>query len=167
MTSGARDGLVREWTCDTCGERVSDPARALVVWQVGHAGEDGPSLYREFRIVHKTFRNEPDPRDCDPGNEGGFTHSLELDNFLGADGLTRLLSFLSAGPLIGPGRSRIAPEDLDGYVDLVRRLQVPDYERARPRFGDESTLNWLSDANEIAPYTTDMLGRIADGRLSR
>jgi hypothetical protein len=167
MTSGARNGLVLEWTCDTCGEPVSDPARALVVWQVRHDEEDGPSLYREFRIVHKTFRNEADPRDCDPGNEGGFTDSLELDNFLGADGLTRLLSFLSAGPLIGAGRSRIAPEDLDGYVDLVRRIQVPNYDRARPRFGDETTLDWLSDANEIAPYTTGMLARIADGRLGR
>jgi hypothetical protein len=73
------------------------------------------------------------------------------------------LSWLSAGPLREDGGIRVA--DMDEYVDLVRRVQTPYYEEARPRFGDEKTYHWLGDANEYYPYLPKTLQRIAEGAL--
>lgn len=152
-------GPPSSWTCDTCGEPITDPARGLVVWRI----EDG--IYTDFRIVHKTFRSEPDPRDCDPGDEAGYTMNLELDNYLGPDGLTMLLGCLSNGPLMGGGPASLNPVDLDSFTDLVRRVQIPDYERARPRFRDDRIREAFADANAWSPYRQDILSRIADGKI--
>jgi hypothetical protein len=162
-TSGESSEPLRSWICDTCSEPITDPTRALVVWR-----SDADSYtYSDFLIVHKTFRDRANPRYCDPEAEAGYTMSLDLDRILGVNGLTMLLSWLSYGPLKGGGGSRIAPSDLDAFVDLVRRVQVPNYEQARPRFRDEHTRHYLDDANEYYPYLPEVLERVAKGTLGR
>lgn len=151
------------WVCDTCGElATSDDNSGMVVWQTHDT--DGRFDYYDFKIVHKTIASDPHPYRCDPGAENGFTSSLPLNAFLGADGLALLLSWLSQGPLKSGGTEpRVV--DMDQFVDLVRRVQTPYYEEARSRFDDERTHYWLGDANEYAPYRPDTLRRIADGTL--
>lgn len=162
-TSGESSEPLRSWICDTCGEPITDPTRALVVWR-----SDGDSYtYSDFMIVHKTFRREANPRHCDPGAKSGYIMNLDLDHFFGVNGLTMLLSWLSIGPLKDGGGSRIASSDLDAFVDLVRRVQVPNYEQARPRFREEDTRYWLDDANEYYPYLPEVLDRVAKGTLGR
>lgn len=157
MTTEASSGPLRAWTCDTCGEPITDPERALVIWQTS----DDHRHYHSFRIVHKSI----DGRRCDPGARSGFMMNLDLNYFLGPEGLALLLSWLSAGPLKGGGECRVAAEGMDAYTDLVRRLQLPHYEEARPKFGDEHTRHWLDDANEVYPYLPDVLERVANGIL--
>jgi hypothetical protein len=71
--------------------------------------------------------------------------------------LTTLLSWLSRGPVDGGGHPDVAIEDLDGYVDLVRRLQIPHYEQARRRFRDQEVHEKLVGVNPVHPYTQDNL----------
>jgi hypothetical protein len=142
MTSRALPRSPASWFCDTCDGQVTDPADGLVIWRDPSQGGGGRAFH-DFKIVHKGR--------CDPQVEAGYTLSLGLGRFTGPDGLTLLLSWLSAGPLQGGGRPRIAPQDLDSYVDLVRRVQVPGYEQARRRFGDPGVRKRYAASDETLP----------------
>lgn len=143
------------WSCDTCAGQVTDPAGAVVVWR-GPGQGGGGRAFHDFKIVHKGR--------CDPQVEAGYALSLGLGSFTGPAGLTLLLSWLSAGPLQGGGRPRIAQEDLDSYVGLVRRVQVPGYEQARRRFGDPGARKRYAACDETWPYTVRVLRRIGRRR---
>jgi hypothetical protein len=73
------------WICDTCGEAITEPKKALVTWR-----EEDRRGY-DFRIVHKNM----DGRCCDPGADAGFLLSTDLSSFLGADDLAYAMSLLS------------------------------------------------------------------------
>jgi hypothetical protein len=154
------------WLCDTCHEPITaEPNDGMVVWKTRRSGpeeEDGNEYYG-FMIVHKTISSDPAPRRCDPGDREGYLGSLDLPKFLGPEGLAMLLSWLSPGPVKGYDYCRVA--SLDEFTDLVRRVQTPWYEQARPHFGDELTQHWLGDANEYYPYLPETLRRIAEGTL--
>lgn len=161
---------LQTWTCDTCGEAVTGtPADGLVVWRdrwpdnpIEYLQQDPPptalpEMY-DFRIVHN---NGNGTRSCDPGADQGFISNLPLERFLGADGLTMMLSWLSVGPIKGGGGSRIS--DTDQLVDFIRRVQIPYYEQARMHLDAPETRDMLGDANEYRPYMTDVLRDIAEG----
>lgn len=139
------------WTCDSCGEQVM-PERGTVI-----ARYTKPDRWLTgFLIVHKNI----DGRDCDPGSRNGYYYNVDLDSLLGQRGMAHLLAHLSAGPLKGGGgAAQVA--DMDEFVDLFRRLQVPFYEQARHRFDDDDVANAYSDANEYFPYMPDELEKIA------
>jgi hypothetical protein len=109
----------------------------------------------DFRIVHGSR-----DRSCDPGAGQGFVANLPLHRFLGPDGLTMMLSWLSVGPLKGGGGSRIA--DADQFVHFVRRVQIPYYEQAWPHLTTPEAHDLVGDANEYRPYTTDVLRQVAE-----
>jgi hypothetical protein len=136
------------WICDNCGNPIDRIQEGYVVWRLIN------DKYGGFMIVHQDR--------CDPGSGQGYTHSLALEDFLGAKGLARLLAWLSLGPLRGPSDDRPRVHDLDEYVDLVRRVQTPYYEEARHRFADEDVQYNLGDANEYAPYLPEVLKGIVD-----
>lgn len=138
------------WICDTCGVAIDNIQSGLVVWNSDKSGrKDG------FKIVHKGA--------CDLDAR---MQSLGLDDLAGQGGQVWLLSWLSYGPIKNLGNS-IRVLDMDGYVDLFRRLQTPWYEEARPYLRAHVTLEGWGDANEIAPYDSDSLRRIAEaGRNS-
>lgn len=139
------------WNCDTCREPIADPGTAVVTYR-----RDGENRAYDFLLVHKNI----DGHRCDPDNAEGYEASLELSGLLGADGLADLLSFLSAGPVKNtPGVVRVA--DLDGYVDLVRRVQTPWYEEARGLWGTEFTTELVGGAGPTYPYVPDVLEQIA------
>jgi hypothetical protein len=141
------------WVCDTCGQKITEPQSANVISRV--LDDDATA---EYRIVHKNMGG----RTCDPGAKGGFLHNMSLDTYLGPDGLAWILSELSLGPLReGQGQPRV--DDVNQFVDFVRRVQTPWYEEARRRFGERSVQDALSDANEVLPYLPETLERIAKG----
>jgi hypothetical protein len=150
------------WICDACGDDVTEPQLALLIWRTDREADGAWRAY-DFKIVHKNL----DGRQCDPGAGSGYRSNLELDNYLGPDGVAWLLSMLSKGPLLGGGGCEIQPQDMDDFVDLFRRLQVPHYEEARRNFDTEHTREWLSDANEVLPYIPDTLERIANQTLGQ
>jgi len=140
------------WKCDTCGDDISDPGIGIVTYR-----RDDQRRASDFRLVHKNI----DGRRCDPDNDGGFIDSIELSGLIGADGLADLLSFLSAGPYSGR-RGVVRVADFDGYVDLVRRVQTPGYEEARPFWRTEHTRELIGGANQTYPYLPDTLEQIAN-----
>ncbi|SRR5712691_9830357 len=154
MASDTAGQPLTEWSCDTCGGPVTDPDGALVVWR-----ETRERTFRDFRIVHKSPSPAPGSG-CAPSARSGYACSLELGQFLGADGLTMLLSWLSTGPLIS-GDPQIAPGDLGAFVDLVRRVQVPYYEEGRRRFGGSDVREYVAGSNRMSPYATGTLQVIA------
>ena len=142
------------WTCDTCGDDITDIGTALVTW----LADDDRRGY-DFRIVHKNL----DGHRCDRDAEDGSDQHTELSSFLGPSGLAYALSLLSPGPIKGYTDVRVT--DFNGFVDLVRRTQTPWYEEARRHWGTEHTQHWLADASEIHPYEPDVLERIAKQEL--
>ena len=140
------------WACDTCAAPIELPDDGVVIWR---AGPNDP--YDQIRLVHK------DPKkSCQP--PVGIWSSVELTYLVGDAGLARLLSWLSDGPLGGkPGGRGV--EDLDGYVDLVRRLHTPWDEQARRWLDDDqATRDVLVHPNEYSPYEPEALLRIAQAR---
>ena len=137
------------WSCDRCGEGVS-LQDGFVVWAREASGEGG------FRLIHRAV--------CDPGNRR-YTYSQQLADFVGPDGLSYLMSFLSLGPIkIALGESRSGPlvSDLDEFVDFVRRIQVPGYDRLRSRFGEADVLEQYADWNESDPYQQAAISRLLE-----
>lgn len=140
------------WTCDTCGQEISNAKDGYVVWRATSAAN--PKA--DYRIVHQNKNGST----CDPGAQGGYQRSQALPDFLGPDGLATLLAMLSPGPLKGPA-SEPDIRDLDEWVDFVRRVQTPWYEQARTRFDDDQIQQDYADSNETWPYLPDTLHRIA------
>jgi hypothetical protein len=142
------------WTCDTCGDDVENAADGYVVWRLL---DRQARKFGDYRIIHQAR--------CDPGSEGGYTHSLQLEMFLGEEGLAMLLSWLSHGPLVGPSDAMPEVHDFDEYVDLVRRLHTPYYEEARGRLGDEDVRDGFYGANTYVPYRPEALRSIAERKV--
>jgi hypothetical protein len=142
--------LTGPWRCDRCGRPISSPAEGYAIWKQ----DEGMKEYG-FKIVHESTCGLPD-----------HACSLPLDAFVGDDGLSYLLSFLSAGPVMDvPGRSIVA--DLDEFVDFVRRMQLPHYEQARPRFRTDEVREAFGYSSESFPYRQRQLKRIASRSGSR
>ena len=138
------DRPLTKWYCDVCGERIESVQDGYVVWK----NEPG----YVFKIIHQ--------RRCDQRRE--YPASKALEEFLGPEGLTYLLSKLSIGPIAQNGEKHQVSRlpDLDEYVDFTRRVQIPYYEEARKLFGTQSIQDDFYDANEHMPYWPDRLERM-------
>lgn len=127
-----------QWYCDVCGGLIKNVKDGYVVWDTDKEGK-----VTVIKVIHQSK--------CD---DDSLPNSTALEDFLGTDGLSHLLSLMSAGPIINNGKNRYKKgfADIDVFVDLVRRLHVPNYEEARRRFSDSELRSDYYDANEIAPY---------------
>ncbi len=117
-------------TCDTCGERITSPEQGLIEWYIS-ADEHGIRRFGNLRLVHvksasPLTRIRLKRKGCsfDLREEffvpEGTVESRALSEFLGPDGLMRLLSF------IGNGDFPVAE-----VLKMIKRLNVPGYETAR------------------------------------
>ncbi|MCK9266721.1 hypothetical protein M0P98_07605 [bacterium] len=136
------------WYCDVCGKVIEDAKEGYVIWEVT---EDGKEY--NFQIIHAGKCRKKVPF-C----------SSSLTDFLGYDGLTHLLSFLTYGPIKIHLRekSRCTINDFDGFVDFMRRVQTPFYEEARRYFTNNKLLERHCDDNEIGPYMQATLKSIIE-----
>lgn len=148
MNASALQPLTK-WRCDVCGELIEDIDKGYVTW---HGVSESGAPYG-FKIIHQKV--------CDD-NKANL--SAALRDFLGTDGLAKLLAFLSVGSLkAAQGQSPRVVGDLDELVDFMRRVQTPYYEEARQRFSEEEVTHDFYDSNEVAPYLQSRLKRIAAG----
>ncbi|NED97939.1 hypothetical protein G1H11_21810 [Phytoactinopolyspora alkaliphila] len=138
--------MLKTWKCDICGEATESVEDAYAYWR-----DDVQGREVDFKIAHKMR--------CDPGPE--FVNCMDIDEFLGDDGLTRLLAMLSAGPLKGPQGGEVHVADLNEFVDFVRRLHTPGYEEARPHFRSHEVQEAYCDTDEVFPYLQENLEQIA------
>ena len=138
-----------KWRCDVCGELIEDVNKGYVTW---HGPSESGAPYG-FKVIHQGK--------CDD-NKANL--SAALRDFVGVDGLAKLLAILSIGPLkTAQGQSPRVVGDLDELVDFMRRVQTPYYEEARQRFSEEEVMQAFCDSNEVAPYLQSRLKGIAAG----
>jgi hypothetical protein len=139
---------LKQWICDACGEVIENSENGYVIWR-----RDADYLNYDFKVIHKAK--------CD---DKSYSSSLAVDLFLGEQGLTRLMSYLTPGPLKirGGSASRVGVKNMDEFVDLIRRFQSPYYEEARRHFEDEAVYEDYADANEILPYLPASLKSIVE-----
>lgn len=116
------------WNCDTCGEMIDRPHDGWVEWFC--KVENGIRSGSGFRLVHKSAASpRGGARNCQYDGravqlEGGMAlKDDDMTEFMGADGLTRLLCMLSDNEL---------PKD--EVIEMIKRLHVPGYETARDYF---------------------------------
>lgn len=138
-----------KWRCDVCGEPIKSVDEGYVTW---HGPSKSGAPYG-FKIIHQGK--------CD---DRRANLSAALRDYVGTDGLAKLLSILSIGPLkTAQGQSPRVVGDLDELVDFMRRVQTPYYEEARQRFSEEEVMHDFYDSNEVAPYLQSRLKTIAAG----
>lgn len=117
------------WTCDSCSTAITCIEDGWVEWLACGHGKSG--RVEGLRLVHTQLAG---PKNGDTGgcrydgrrefrNHRKIVEGLSLDRFVGPDGLMLLLSFLASG--------EIAP---DQTIELIKRVQIPGYERCSPYF---------------------------------
>lgn len=79
-----------------------------------------------------------------------------------------MLSHLSVGPVkINLNETKeLSIENIDEFVDLIRRIHTPIYEQVRQKFDDPAIFNDLYDCNEVSPYLQDSLKSLANKKIS-
>ena len=116
------------WICDTCEEKIENPKDGWVEWIVVRDGEKRKG--RNLRLVHHMPASPlGKPKGCqfdgkvEFSKDRGIVADLSLEDFLGPNGLMRLLVFLS--------ENELPKEDV---LEMIKRLFIPGYEVARHHF---------------------------------
>jgi hypothetical protein len=151
---------LEQWICDTCHELIEKPRDGYLEWLSGGGGGDIWTIHG-FRIVHHSPRS---PRQPD-GNCYRYTRhpdrqDLDLDVFVGPDGLGRLLSWLALAP--GQEGPSSHPDNPGELVELIRRLHLPHYEEARLYFNEARGDGFLDDGDPADWFRQQTLLHIID-----
>ena len=112
---------LEQWCCDSCGRVVEGAWTGCLEWQTTHA----TGTVSGFRLVHKTRECTYDQAELALARKRGTL--IPLDMVMGPAGLGSLLQKLSD---VMKGDS-MRSGDLQAFIELVRRVQVPYYEEAR------------------------------------
>jgi hypothetical protein len=112
------------WWCDRCHQVIARSQDGYVEWLMPSPGPQGRRMGKGLRLVHHAPAS-PLPDGCqythaEQRAARSLVHDGALDDFLGDDGLTQLLSLLTEKevPTIET-------------IELIKRLHTPGYERAR------------------------------------
>lgn len=126
------------WICDTCSEPIKRARDGWVQWknrprELGKMSNVGPKprpRAYDLQLVHHvpasplpTKRGELYGCQFEDHNPAYMISDLPLTSFLGANGMMRLLSYLSSGKIV---RKEV--------MEMFKRLHIPGYEHARMHF---------------------------------
>lgn len=146
---------LKQWICDTCGEIIQSPDEGYVQF----IDENSEGKWSDFVIVHHA---QFSPR---TGNNKCYREGYSdfpLSEFLGADGLSRLIGLIDPGEFYFKELRVPRTSNFRKWVTLVRRLQTPYYEEARLYFGKAKNDGVFAGPNEVAPYRVDFLRNIIE-----
>lgn len=139
-----------QWLCDTCNTRINSPDDGTLEW----TNATGKSA--SFRICDRKIAS--------PRTNGCTVHvspNEDLVHLVGRNGLAHLLAILDPGPIVDPkGQSIPDVEDVRAWVEVVRRLLIPQYEEARPFIQIGMRNGYYEGTNEVAPYNQDELAGV-------
>lgn len=158
----ARGGLhLGEWYCDTCGGVIESPEDGYVEWT------NADALAGDFHIVHhKGASPRSAPEGCYQHEHARGRADVDLASMLGPLGLARLLSKLErrAVPIGTPNapKGKVGVRDISEWAELVRRLHLPHYERARVHFEQAEEDGEFDGENEFTRMLPEVLEAIAD-----
>ena len=140
---------LRQWICDSCHQTIESPKEGYVQWRTDNLRSFG------FSIVHHQAYSPRGPVGSCYDPEA--LSDLQLDKFLGADGLIYLLSLVDPGEHFVQTLEQPYVSDFRGWTEIVKRLQIPYYEEARQHFGQMEAEGYMSDANEVSLYLPETL----------
>lgn len=112
-------------TCDSCGQQIENINDGWVEW-ISFSKKD--QIGKGLRIVHKsgTFQHKCNyNQDVVYRETGGILSDASLVEFIGPDGLMRLLAMIS--------ESKLPTEEV---LEVIKRLNIPGYDKARSHFED-------------------------------
>ena len=118
------------WICDTCGQIIAKAKDGWIEWLERKEGEKFKG--RGLRLVHAYPASPRQPGRCQYDGQREFQENqstisdLDLESYLGPDGLTDLLSYIGEGQL-----PNLPTEEV---LEMIKRLHVPGYEHARDHF---------------------------------
>jgi hypothetical protein len=125
--------MINYWICDTCGGKIHSPEEGMIEW---YSVDDEKGIRRRanLRLVHgpaasPLIKLNLKRKGCafDMREESfwsaGWVENRPLGEFLGPDGLMRLLSLISEGEF-----------PVAEVVKMIKRLHIPGYEMARDCF---------------------------------
>ncbi|ADO59837.1 hypothetical protein [Paenibacillus polymyxa] len=108
---------LKQWYCDHCGKVIERPEDGYLEWK-----KKGNDTSYGFRIVHfKTCQYNENAL-----NPNEILQDLQLDEFVGSDGLVRLLWLLR----------ELKFRNVDEMYEIFQRIQLPNYEEARTHFNE-------------------------------
>lgn len=117
--------FMKKLTCDTCGQEIKSVQDGWVEWiSFAEIDKTGQGL----RLVHKNSRNNShcqyeQKAECD--KHGGILSDTALEQFIGPDGLMRLLVMISESEL---------PKT--EALEMIKRIHIPGYDQAKDYFGE-------------------------------
>lgn len=106
-----------KWICDRCKEPIMTAEEGWFKWTKNL--NDG--TLSGFKITHHPTCKQPGPK---LQRSGLISPGDLLKEFLGQDGLIRLLELMS----------QTNPESLHELLEMIQRLHIPGYESALPHF---------------------------------
>jgi hypothetical protein len=112
----------KSWFCDKCSGPIQEATDGWVQWIEARQPDD-TRRGRDLQLVHHLKRACRFDAAVEKAKDGGSIRDDSLREFLGADGLTRLLGLIVEGNL----------PTLE-IVRMIQRLHTPGYEQARPYF---------------------------------
>ena len=109
--------IEEKWICDKCKEPIMSAEEGWFKW-IKNLNDETLS---GFKIIHHPTCKQPGPKI----QKSGLTAPGDpLNEFLGTDGLIRLLELMS----------NTNPENQHELLEMIQRLHVPGYEAALPHF---------------------------------
>ncbi len=115
------------WICDTCGKPIRNARQGVLEWvNIENAGDwQGSRMFIVHHLSASPLRSTRPLEGCYVSQDrqrqsNASTDWSHLDEFLGPDGLTQLLSMIA--------EHNIPVQDILG---AIQRLHLPRYERAR------------------------------------
>ncbi|NQY79018.1 MAG: hypothetical protein HRT47_01775 [Candidatus Caenarcaniphilales bacterium] len=131
---------------------IVSPDEGYLEWVGGVGIKD-----HSFKIIH--HKHECQRKEKDLPN--GFIKDGSLSRYLGVENLQNLYTLLHPGPLYGKGKG-ILVEDINEYMEILRRLTIPYYEEARIYWPLAEEDGFFCDVNEVYPCLVSTLKLIIE-----
>jgi hypothetical protein len=114
------------WICDACGQLIKEANHGWVEWLVSQ-DKSGKRSGRGLRLVHHRLFSPNGNCQYDShlefSRDRACLHDLDLESFLGPDGLNILLSQIAEHTL-----------PTEDTLEMIKRLHIPGYEHTRKHF---------------------------------
>ena len=160
---------MKRWICDSCRQMIERPEHGWLEWVV----DNDSGKNSGFRIVHHIAHSPRGPdgtcyrygRQYEESHPKVMTMDVPLHDVLGNDGemsLPYLLSMVDPGPYRNDPYTGPRVDDFRGWVEIVRRLTIPNYEEARANMGRAAQDGLFDGESEPGIYSPEMLRQVIE-----
>lgn len=133
------------WICDKCSEYINTPEEGYVEWY----RDNKSNKLHNFHLVHQTKKCLYDEQKVFH-NEKSSVPGSHLSDFLGKDGLIRLLRLLGDENLLNSQE----------LINLSLRIQIPGYDNALNHFDEACSEGYIDGPINGVYYPS--VGQIED-----